>query len=134
MTAYIAEVFKNCPTWFHFQAKWPRDKTMSHKLLQRPWESVGTDIFIINNKHYLCGLDYQSKFLVVKQVEGLSIDNLRTTCQSFFLEYGLPIKIVSDVSTNCVSEKFRNSANYLAYNKQYNHHKITKVTEKQKHT
>ena len=34
------------------------------------------DIFIINNKYYLLIVDYHSKFLAVKQVEGFSADNL----------------------------------------------------------
>ena len=34
------------------------------------------DIFLTNNKHYLFILDYQSKFTVMKQVEGLTADNL----------------------------------------------------------
>ena len=78
---------------------------MSHEIPGRPWEFVGTDFFAINNRHYLCVVDYHIKFLVVKQMEGFSVDSLINTCKIIFLEYGLHRKIVSDVGTNLISEK-----------------------------
>ena len=47
-----------------------------HMMPGIPWESVRADIGSINKKHYLCIVDYQSKFPVIKQVEDLSPDNL----------------------------------------------------------
>ena len=62
-----------------------------------PWmmcESVGTDIFMIDKKHYLSTIDYHSKFPVIKQVEGFNTDNLIKTGKSIFSEYELSSKIV----------------------------------------
>ena len=54
-------------------------------------ESAGTDMFTINNKNYLCILDYLSQFPVVKQVEGFSADNLTKPLSKVnFSVYGLP--------------------------------------------
>ena len=72
-----------------------------------PWKSLGTDIFAINNKHYLCIVNYQSKFMVMKQGEGFSTDNLIKLCNIIFLEYGIPSKIVLDAGTNIILEKFK---------------------------
>ena len=39
------------------------DNTMPHVLLEMPWESVGTFTFAMNNKHYLCIIDYHANLL-----------------------------------------------------------------------
>ena len=57
---------------------------MSHKIPGKPWKSVGADILIINNKNYLCIVDYHSKFLVMKQVEEMRTDSLIKTCKIIF--------------------------------------------------
>ena len=78
---------------------------MSHKIAESPWESVGTDIFTINNEYYICIVDYHSTFHVVKKMEGLSADNVMKTCKTIFSKYRLASKIVSDADTNFISEK-----------------------------
>ena len=54
----------------------------------------------------MCILDYNSKFPVIKRLEGLSADNLINTVKTIFTEYGIPHKLMSDVGTNFVSDKF----------------------------
>ena len=75
-------------------------KTMLYKITKGSWESVGTDIFTINNKYYPSIVDYYTKLPVIKQVEGLSANNLIQTCTTIFSEYGLTSRIVSDAGTN----------------------------------
>ena len=41
-------------------------KAISHGIPGEFWEYVIADIFTINNKHYLCNVDYHSKFVVIK--------------------------------------------------------------------
>ena len=97
---------------------------MSHEIPGRLWESVGADIFTIDNKCYLHIVDYHSKFPIIEQVEGFGTENLIKTCK-IFLEYGLTRKMVSDVSTNFISEKFENVCKRLhihhAVSSSYNH-------------
>ena len=69
MNAGIEEMVKKCPTCLDFKATQQRDKTMSHEILGRLWESVAVDIFTINKKHDLHIVDYHGKFLIIKQVE-----------------------------------------------------------------
>ena len=44
MKADIEETIKNCPTCLVFQATLHKDKTMSHKISGKLWESVSADI------------------------------------------------------------------------------------------
>ena len=63
-------------------------------------------MFILNNKNYLCIVDYHSKFLVIKKAEDLSTDSLILACKIVFSEYGLPKEIMSDAGGNFVSDDF----------------------------
>ena len=70
MNADTEEVIKYCPTCLDYQATQPNDKVMLHKILGRLWKSVGADIFTINNKLYLCIVDYNNEFPAMKEMEG----------------------------------------------------------------
>ena len=50
---------------------------------------LGAGIFQLNNKNYLCVVDYHSKFPVIKRMDGLSAANLITTVKIIFAEYGI---------------------------------------------
>ena len=47
---------------------------------------VGVDMFQLNNKNYLCIVDYHIKFLLVKKMEGLSADSLISALKFIFAE------------------------------------------------
>ena len=69
---------------------------------------IGVDMFTLNDKNYLCIVDYHSKFLISKKTEDLSADCLILTCKTIFAEYGIPKRIMSDSGGNFTSEKFKN--------------------------
>ena len=73
----------------------------------RSWEVIGTDIFNFNNKNYLCTIDYNSKFPVIKKLEGLSAESLNDATKIIFAKYGIPRKIMLDTGTNFVSDRFK---------------------------
>ena len=78
-----------------------------HDILAKPWEVIGVDMFILNNKHYLCIIDYHNKFPFIKKTEHLSADSLILMCKVIFAEDGLPKKIMLDLCGNFVSNKFK---------------------------
>ena len=63
--------------------------------------------YVLYIANYPCILDYQSKFPVIKNIEGLSTDDLRLACQYFSSEFGLSNKIISDADGNFISERFK---------------------------
>ena len=64
-------------------------------------------MFTLNNKNYLCIVDYHSKFLIVKSSEDLSAESFIIACKVIFSEYRLPKMIMSDAGGNFISDKFR---------------------------
>ena len=109
----IEKYIKGCATCLEFQQTQPKEKIIHHDIPLRPWEVLGTDIFHFNNQNYLCIVDYHSKFPMVKTLEGLSAESLIATIKVIFTEYGIPHKIMSDVSTNFVSDKFQKFCNSI---------------------
>ena len=73
-----------------FQQAQPKEKIIHHDIPLRPWEVIGADVFHFNIKNYLCIVDYNSKFLVIKRLEGLSAESLIRTVKIIFAEYGKP--------------------------------------------
>ena len=131
MNANIKDMINNCLTCLDFHATRPKNKTVSHEIPRRLWESVRAGSFSINNKEYLCTVDYHSKFLVIKQLQGFSADNLTKTCKIIFTEYELSGKIVSDVGTNFA--RLNTSATDSAYIMQCHHSITMKAMDRQRH-
>ena len=90
MNADIKIYIKQCATCLEYQQMQPKEKSIHHNISLRPWVVVGADIFHFNNKNYLCVVDYNSKFPVIKRLEGLSAENLINTIKIIFAEYGIP--------------------------------------------
>ena len=81
-----------CTTYLEFQATKPKDKPMPYNMPGKLWETAGADIFMLNNKIYLCTVDYHSKFLVMILTVGLSANSLIEICKIMFAEYRLSRK------------------------------------------
>ena len=64
-------------------------------------------MYSINNINYLCVVDYNSKFPIVRKLQGLLVEHLINAIAAIFAEYGIPQKLMCDAGTNFVSEKFR---------------------------
>ena len=58
----IGNIMKNCTIHLTFQQSQPKDKMIHHYMPVRSWDVIGADMFTLNNKHYLCIVDYHSKF------------------------------------------------------------------------
>ena len=71
----IKKYIKQCPTCLKFQLMQPKEWILHHDIPLQPWEVVGADILHINNKNYLCIIDYIGKFPIIKRLEGLSAKN-----------------------------------------------------------
>ena len=76
INADIEKYIKQCPTCLEFQQIQPMEKIIHHKVPLKPWEAVGADIFHFSNINYLCVVDYNSKFPIVRKLQGLLVECL----------------------------------------------------------
>ena len=106
----IENYVKSSSTCLEFQQTQLKEKTIHHDMPVRPWDVMGANVFQLNNKNYICIVDYHSKFPVVKKngMDGLSADSLIAAVKVIFVEYGIPHRIMSDAGSNFISEKFKN--------------------------
>ena len=107
INADIKKYIKQCATCLEFQQMQPKEKIIHHDIPLRPWEVVRADVFNFNNIIYLCVVDYNSKFPIVRKLQGLAVEHLINAVTAIFAEYGIPHKIMYDTGTNFVSERFR---------------------------
>ena len=106
----IERHIKNCTTCLTFHLTQLKAKIIHHDILAKLWEVIGTDMFTLNNKHYLCIVDYHIKFPITKKTEDLSANSLILTCKVISAEYGLSKKIMSDLGTNFIQINSKHSA------------------------
>ena len=104
---------KNSSTFLEFQQMQPKEKTIQNDIPMKPWDVIGADMFQLNNKNYICLVDYHSTFPVIKRMNRLSADSLTAAVKVIFVEYGIPGRIMSDAGSNFISEKLKIFCNSL---------------------
>ena len=107
INADIEKYIKKCATCLEFQQMQPKEKIIHHDVPLRPWEVAGADVFHFNKINHLCVVDYNSKYPIVRRLQGLLAEHLINAVTAVFAKYGILQKRMSDVGTNFVSEKFR---------------------------
>ena len=90
INADIEKCIKQCATCLEFQQMQLREKIIHHEIPLRPWEAVGADIFHFNNINYLCDIDYNRKFPIIRKLQGLSVEHLINAVTPIFTKYGIP--------------------------------------------
>ena len=68
----------------------PKEKINYHDIPLKPWKVVRADIFHFNNVNYLCVVDYNSKFPIVRRLQGLLAEHLINAVTAIFTKYGIP--------------------------------------------
>ena len=91
---------------FDFNNTAKKNKLISHKITDEPWEVIDTELFTINSSNFYSLVDYSSMFSIGKWVEKLSAESLITCCKIICAEYRLPTKESLNVG-NFFVEKFK---------------------------
>ena len=109
----IEELVKSCPPCQCHQKLNVKEPLLPHDVLQRPWHTLGSDIFFWNNTNFLLVIDYYSKFPVVKTLTSLQSSAVIAHLKSVFKEHGIPSKLVTDNGSQYTSAAFQEfSRNY----------------------
>ena len=70
---------------------------MPSELPQRPWQEVATDLFELNNKHYLVMIDYYSRWIEIKPLfTNCTAAVVIAKMKAIFAVHGIPESITSD--------------------------------------
>ena len=93
---------KNCSTCLEFQQMQSKEKRVACVIPGKSWEKLGTNIFTLNKKNYVCIDNYHRSFPIGKRTKDLSADHLIKSCKIALAEYGLTRKIMSDTRASFI--------------------------------
>ena len=107
----IEQMCKVCSTCQQYKNSQPHETLLQHEIPTGPWETVGTDLFSIENHNYLIIVDYYSKYPVVKRLPEPSPSSVVIAItKQVFAEHGIPTKVVSDNGPHFASTQYRDFA------------------------
>ncbi|XP_030828454.1 uncharacterized protein K02A2.6-like [Strongylocentrotus purpuratus] len=87
-----------------------REPLMSSSFPSRPWERLGMDLFELKGKSFLIVVDYYSRWIEVKQLQGQSTMAVISSLKEIFAVHGIPDLVVSDNGPQFANENFRKLA------------------------
>jgi hypothetical protein len=102
----IKRMVGKCAQCQHNKPQQQAEPLMPHDVPQRPWHTLGTDLFHLNGHNYLLVADYYSKFPIVKKMTTTS-SAVVVHMKSIFSEFGIPAKLISDNRPQYALEEFR---------------------------
>ena len=103
----IEGMVKSCSPCQHNQNMNLKEPLISHCIPQKPWYTLGCDLFFWNNSPYLLLSDYYSKFPLVRKLNNIRSDTTIAHLKSIFEEHGIPNKLVTGNDTQFTSALFQ---------------------------
>ena len=88
MTTHIKDAVAKCEVCAEYQTASPQQPMQTHKIPERPWSRVGSDLFSLHSKDYIVLVDYYSDFVEVDLLKNTNssaeIKFLKAQFSSFF--------------------------------------------------
>ena len=113
MKSDIKKAIKVCATCLGFLQSQPKYQMISHEAPVKWWEVVGMNTLQFKDEHFLWIPFYFTMFPITKQVDSLPAECFLAYYKSVFAKYGIMRKIMSDVGTHFVPDKFKNVCSKL---------------------
>ena len=111
----IEEMVKHCGPCQHNQSMNVKEPLMPHDIPQKPWHTLGSDLFFWNNSPYLLVSDYYSKFPLVRKLDNIRSDTTIAHLKSLFEEHGIPSKLITGNDTQFTSTLFQEFSNAYGF-------------------
>ena len=90
---------------------------LQHEIPIGPWETVGTDLFELDQFKYLIVADYYSKYPIVKKLPNHCPSSvIVSVMKQLFAEHGIPSKVISDNGPHYSSSQFKQFAEQWGFN------------------
>ena len=96
MNAEITDFVQKCDTCMAYQSSQTKEPLICHEVPSRQWEKVGTDIFMLDDKSYLCTVDYYSGYFEVDQLHSTTGTVIINKLKEHFAIHGIPNQLHSD--------------------------------------
>ena len=106
MNAEFKDFILKCDICNSYKPAQPQEPLMPHEIPSRPWQKVGSDLFLFDHRFYLITVDYYSSFF---EVDKLDTTDSRTVIEKLkmqFSRHGIPEIVISDNGPQYASAEF----------------------------
>ena len=110
MNQEITDYIEHCDTCNMYASHPQREPLIVHDVPERPWQKVGCDIFTLDEKDYLCTVDYYSGYFEIDHLERKTARSIITRLKRHFSNHGIPNLFQSDNGPPFDSQEFRDFA------------------------
>ena len=107
----IEEMIGHCETCKTFQKSNQAEPLKSHHIPDRAWCKVSADLFEFGGQTYILGVDYYSKYPVVRELTRQTTKEVVKVMKSWFSEQGTPETLMTDNGPCFNSREFKIFAN-----------------------
>jgi len=90
MNSQIEDVVSNCSACTEHQSSNSKEPMIAHKLPDRPWQNVTTDLFELDNEHYLIVVDYYSRYFELERMSTTTSSAVINKMKAIFTRHGTP--------------------------------------------
>ena len=110
MNQEITDYVKQCDICNTFANQQLREPLIVHDVPHRPWQKVGCDLFTIEQKDYMCTVDYYSGYFEVDRLEKKTASAVIKRLKRHFSNHGIPNLLQTDNGPPFNSAEFREFA------------------------
>ena len=96
MNANLRDYIAKCDVCATYQNDQQKEPLISHKIPNRPWETVGCDILHFDGRDYLCTVDYYSSYFEIDLLKDKTGKEVIHLLKKHFSTHGIPNKLMSD--------------------------------------
>ncbi|PFX11932.1 Transposon Tf2-8 polyprotein [Stylophora pistillata] len=104
------EIIEHCDTCNMYTSHPQREPLIVHDVHERPWQKVGCDLFTLDEKDFLCTIDYYSDYFEIEHLERKTARAIITRLKRHFSNHGIPNLFQSDNGPPFDSQEFRDFA------------------------
>ncbi len=106
MSRCIETMVKKCSTCQEHLPANTKEPMIPHRIPDRLWQVVGTDIFSWQGQNYINTVDYYSRFFELDRLTSTTSSSIIHKLKAAFARHGIPEVVVSDNGPQYVSKEF----------------------------
>lgn len=111
MSKQVEEMVGKCSTCLEYRSSNTKEPMISHKIPERPWQTIASDMFTWNNEQYIVTVDYYSRYFELDKLNSTTASAIILKLKAAFARHGIPETVVSDNGPQYKCEEFEDFAN-----------------------
>lgn len=102
----IENIVRKCSICLTYHPSNTKEPMISHKVPDRPWQVVATDLFTWSNEDYLVTVDYYSRYFELDKLSSTTSTAVIDKLKAAFAQHGIPEAVISDNGPQYSSGEF----------------------------